>query len=362
MDPSLAVPSVFLCEPQWEQALEHDLGSLKLEQIRIVAPGWVEGSIPSLGATAGLSAAFAAQCLYDAAPIRASSVSQWSRLAAEGIVAQFRDHPGPWRLHVFSRYADSEITGHRRAALVRQALMERLKRSQRRLLRTLHEPTSPVWRSSEALVQVALLSPTEGYLSITPAGRLDELRRVVSRYPAGVVHVVAQPQAPSRAFRKLAEVELRLDRFIAPGETCVDLGSSPGSWAWLALARGASVVAIDRSPLRADLMEHPRLSFVAGDAFKYAPPDRVDWLLSDIIAFPGRIQSLLDVWLSRAWCRRFCVTIKFRGDDEYPILNEFRSLLEARNVDYALRRLTHNRNEVTAYGVLRGQSQDVVGC
>ena len=83
--------------------------------------------------------------------------------------------------------------------------------------------------------------------------------------------------------------------------------------------RRARVVAIDRSPLRPDLMANPALTFLRGDAFKYQPPETVDWLLCDVIAFPQRIIDLLQTWIAGRWCRRFCVTIKFRGNAEYPL-------------------------------------------
>jgi 23S rRNA (cytidine2498-2'-O)-methyltransferase len=150
----------------------------------------------------------------------------------------------------------------------------------------------------------------------------------------------------------LAEVEIRLNRPIAPGETCVDLGSSPGSWAWHALARGAHVVAVDRSLLRGDVMKHPRLKFVRGDAFRHRPAAHVDWLLCDVIAFPKRTCSLLREWLTLRWCRWFCVTVKFRGTDEYAFLEEIKLWLATAGAEFFVRRLTSNKNEVMLFGTL----------
>lgn len=138
------------------------------------------------------------------------------------------------------------------------------------------------------------------------------------------------------------------------GEVCVDLGSSPGGWAWVALRRGASVTAVDRSPLREDLMEHRRLTFVRGDAFKFEPAQPVDWLFSDVIAYPARILELLTQWVTQRWCRRFCVTIKFQGREDYAILIDYAQMLSAHTTSFALRRLKVNKNEVTAYGEVAG--------
>jgi 23S rRNA (cytidine2498-2'-O)-methyltransferase len=112
------------------------------------------------------------------------------------------------------------------------------------------------------------------------------------------------------------------------------------------------VVAVDRSPLRADLMHDPLLEFVRGDAFRFEPPKPVDWLLCDVIAFPDRVFELLKQWTESRWCRKFCVTIKFRGADDYGKLEPIKRWLDASGADFILKRLTNNKNEVTAAGVL----------
>ena len=129
------------------------------------------------------------------------------------------------------------------------------------------------------------------------------------------------------------------------------LGSSPGSWTYVALNRGARVIAVDRSPLRADLMRHPNLMFVRGDAFRFAPPAPVDWLLCDVIAYPDRVLALLERWLTERWCRKFCATIKFRGHGDYAMLERFKTMLEESGAEFQLRRLNSNKNEVTAMGI-----------
>ena len=100
-------------------------------------------------------------------------------------------------------------------------------------------------------------------------------------------------------------------------------------------------------------MANPALTFLRGDAFKYQPPETVDWLLCDVIAFPQRIIDLLQTWIAGRWCRRFCVTIKFRGNAEYPLLETLKNWLDAAGVEFILRRLTNNKNEVTAIGAVR---------
>jgi 23S rRNA (cytidine2498-2'-O)-methyltransferase len=342
------------CEPGWEEHLQGELSRVaNSARHTVLQPGWLCSANLTWGESEVPCVALAAQCLPEVTRLAAPSVSAWARLAGDAIIDQLRQHDGHWRLHTFSRYPPGDRSGYRRGELIREGLVDYLHRKQRRLLRTLVDDSTASWRENESLVQLAWMGPTEGVMSVMSAERRHGLRRVVSRFPGGQVDVPDEPQAPSRAYRKLAEALLRLDCPIAAGETCVDLGSSPGSWAWLALKRNARVTAVDRSPLRDDLMEHRRLEFVRGDAFQFVPDEPVDWLLSDVIAFPARIMELLETWLSRRWCRRFCVTIKFRGQDEYPRLEEIKALLDRLAADYLLRRLTHNRNEATAFGIVR---------
>lgn len=69
-----------------------------------------------------------------------------------------------------------------------------------------------------------------------------------------------------------------------------------------------------------------------------------------MIAYPERSFELLETWLARRWCRWFCVTIKFKGQGEYPKLEGFKAGLARTGAGFYLRRLCANKNEVTAFG------------
>ncbi|HWB10008.1 MAG TPA: SAM-dependent methyltransferase [Pirellulales bacterium] len=305
--------------------------------------------------------ALASQCLPEVEKLSAKSISQWAAQAGPWLIQRLQHHEGPWRLHVFHVPAPDRAATSARCRLIEQAIESLLRKKQRRLLRTWRRESEAKRQSDEWLVQVGLETPTQGYLSAATADEWCRLRRCISRYPGGQVEVPADRRAPSRAFAKLAEVETRLARPIGPAETCVDLGSSPGSWAYWALSRGATIVAVDRSPLRADLMRHERLTFVRGDAFRYRPTQAVDWLLCDVIAFPGRTIELVERWLAEGWCRHFCVTIKFRGLADYDRLEPLKAKLSEMGHDFYLRRLTSNKNEVMAFGTAAGAGEPICG-
>lgn len=294
--------------------------------------------------------AFATQTLARAEAVVAPSIKAWAGAIFERMMAGLRDHAGPVRVHVFKIGPAAAEPVSRRALFIDEELAERLHKKQRRLLRARVAADSPV-SEDEAFVQAALESDTEGFVSVSLPEERRRLRRVTSRFPAGIVRVPGDRRPPSRAFRKLLEAEAHLGRAIGRGETCVDLGASPGSFSFVALERGASVVAVDRSPLRDDLMRHERLRFAEADAFRFTPDERpVDWLLCDVIAFPERTIDLVDRWLGQRLCRRFVVTVKFRGEDDYAKLEELKRVLERHGAEFTVRQLLENKNEVTAFG------------
>jgi 23S rRNA (cytidine2498-2'-O)-methyltransferase len=307
--------------------------------------------------------AFAQQVLPEPRPLAAPSVSAWARAAADALVPQLAARPAdaPWRLHVLRIGDPARQPGPRRAQLVEAALLAELKERRRRLLRARVPDSATPRAPGEAIVQLALSSPDAGFLSLADGATAGRLRRVISRFPGGACDVPEDRRPPARAYRKLLEVEARWGRRIAPGETCADLGAAPGSWSWVALQAGARVTAVDRAPLRADLMSHTALSFVRGDAFTWLPAEPVDWLLCDVIAEPQRSVQLLARWLAARACRRFVLTVKFKGAAGDGALRELADVLHAAAGEHIVRHLDLNKNEVTAWGQ-RGSETGLVDC
>jgi 23S rRNA (cytidine2498-2'-O)-methyltransferase len=234
--------------------------------------------------------------------------------------------------------------------LIQEGLRDWLKRKQKRLLKT-WQPAGET--STGCLLQVAWTAADSAYWSYCTSQVVQHAAAALSRFPAGLPPIASDLDAPARAFAKLVEAQQRLGRSIKRGETCVDLGASPGGWTWVAMRQGARVTAIDRSPLRADLMRHADVTFVKGDAFAYEPPQPVDWLLCDVAAFPQRTLELLQQWLGQRWCRNFVVTTKFRGQEDYELLPAYKQLLRDSGYDFLLRRLNANKNEMTSMGTLK---------
>lgn len=336
---------LFLADP--------DFAPLLADEWRRSAPEPTQRVIEGIGIAAdakldGLRLAFARQTLPDAVEIRSASINAWADRIIDAIAGHFPDDQ-PWRLHLWPQYGEGKAGLHR-CELIRASVLERLKKRRRRLLRSLID-SDGVFDAHTSLVQCILTSPEAGWLSACVAPQVHAHRHLISAFPRGEVPLADDKSAPSRAFTKLVESEQRLGRFIERGQTCVDLGASPGSWSYVAIQRGAQVIAVDRSELREDLMRHPRLRFETADAFKYKPPQTVDWLVCDVIAAPQRSIDLLLEWLREQRMRNFVVTIKFKGHDEYPLLETLKREVPPLCAEFHLTRLCANKNEVCAFGV-----------
>lgn len=170
-------------------------------------------------------------------------------------------------------------------------------------------------------------------------------RRCSSPFSNGEARLVEDHIGPpSRAYLKLWEAFARLGQWPTPAERCLDLGASPGGWTWLLAQTGATVHAVDKAPLEPSVARLENVTWTEGSAFGLDPTDfaGVDWLFSDIICYPRRLLGLIERWLHADVARNFVCTIKFQGSTDHDIVDEFRSLPDARVVH-----LHHNKHELT---------------
>ena len=324
--------------------------------------------------------AFARQWLPNSRAAQAESIQGWAHELFEAVTGGLPDTQ-PWSLHIEPCYgarathrigarawhsvtrrgatvpARAEADGDRphpeagrhRCRLIREAVIELLRKKRRHLLRQLRNDPAP-FSTSDSLIQFLLTAPNMGFISLAVAPVPFEQRHLLSPFPKGEVPVTWDKAAPSRALAKLLEAELRLGRSIQPGETCVDLGASPGSWTYLAVGRGARVIAVDRSALRADLMLNRQVQFHAQDAFRFEPTQPADWLLCDVLAVPERTSDLLLEWLRRRWCRHFVMTLKLKDTGGADVLAHLKRALPPLTSEFFLTRLCANKKELCVFG------------
>ena len=148
---------------------------------------------------------------------------------------------------------------------------------------------------------------------------------------------------PSRAYLKLWEALTRLGAHPGPGDTCLDLGSAPGGWTWVLASLGASVRAVDRTPLDPRVAAMPGVVQVTGNAFAVTP-EPADWMVCDVVAYPSRTLGLVERWIAAGAARHIVCTVKFQGDTDHATAHEFDALPQGR-----LAHLFHNKHELTFF-------------
>ena len=164
------------------------------------------------------------------------------------------------------------------------------------------------------------------------------------------------PLAPSRSYLKVEEAYLVLGREPAPGETVCDLGAAPGGWSFSAAKRGAHVTAVDNGPLKGGALDHPLITHLREDAFRFRPLTEAgfDWLFCDLVEEPHHVvENLVAPWLSSGWCRRFVINLKFGRTDPLALLREVRaggSPFARHAARLHIRHLYHDREEFTLVG------------
>ncbi len=126
--------------------------------------------------------------------------------------------------------------------------------------------------------------------------------------------------------------------------TCVDAGACPGGWSWVLDALGANIIAVDRSPLAATLMNKPNIKFIKHDAFTLSPDffGKIDWLFSDVVCYPPRLLQWLYKWVESGLCEHFVCTIKMQGEADMESIRQAARIPHSKIVH-----LTANKHEIT---------------
>ena len=169
--------------------------------------------------------------------------------------------------------------------------------------------------------------------------------RCSSAFPNGEVRFVEDRSGPpSRAYRKLWEAFTLIGRYPLPGETCLDLGSSPGGWSWALQRLGARVISVDKAPLAPEIARLPGIEHRSESAFALDPAriGPLDWLFSDVVCYPVRLLALVERWLAAGTCRRFVCTVKFQGTTDHAAGARFAAIPGSH-----LHHLFHNGHELT---------------
>ncbi len=353
----------FSCRHDYEGELRAELARLSADwpiplRSEIAMPGVVLAQVPGDQDSpdqlrlrlAALDPVYALQVLPQLTQVSAPSVAGladacmdavrplWQDLAAEGAGGRFAVHvlvPGQIK-------GQPRPQMQHRAELLNQALKQRIMRAE------LHRPakTDPVGR----LLQVLLVDAEVALVSASPVVRPAGAMSWPSLLPAGLANPPDDDAAPSSAFRKLREALACMAEQPQPGQQAVDLGASPGGWSHVLRQCGAEVHAVDRAELDRRLARDPQVHWHEGDAFRWLPPEPVQWMVSDIIAYPQRVPELLAAWCDQPWAQRVVVQMKFKGGPDFELIDQ--AVAVARQAGWWIRakHFFNDKHEVTLMG------------
>eukprot|EP00967_Tisochrysis_lutea_P080024 scaffold109694_cov31-Tisochrysis_lutea.AAC.1 len=387
--PLATVPSLgayYTCRHTYERALIEELQSAGVNHALSPYPGLVHtpahgGHLPD--GSGLLDPVYALQLLPDVRVVHAESTAELARAALDLIACAGKDGDGvawdKWEewdaaprgsLSVHTLVPDvckgspkprMGARAERIGELVREGLRKRYRFARGRSEGSCSRDCS---RDERWLLQLLLLESDTLGLALC---RCQQVGAVGGWWPnwrrtAGLADDALAPadkigRMPSSAYRKLLEAFDCMERVPDHKQTAVDLGASPGSWTAALRKYGCLVTSVDRSSLDEDLMHDPGVKFVEGDAFSFSPLDvdaggpgkPVDWLVSDVIAFPERVTPLLRAWCGGRWATEgMVVTMKFKGDDpNMAALDDAMRGAEELGYNARAKHFFSNKNEVT---------------
>lgn len=170
-----------------------------------------------------------------------------------------------------------------------------------------------------------------------------------SIFPAGNITLIEDHEnPPSRAYLKFEEALIRFNNHYGllpqKGDHCFDAGACPGGWTWVLTELGAAVLAVDRSPLAPNLMNHPLVTFKTHDAFTLEPSElgTFDWIFSDVICYPERLLPWVQKWIASGQVNNMICSIKMQGQTDWSIIQEFANIPNTK-----IQHMQYNKHEVT---------------
>ena len=174
-----------------------------------------------------------------------------------------------------------------------------------------------------------------------------------TRWPGGVPPIALPARLVSRAYLKIVEALEWSELPIAPGDRCVEIGSSPGGSCLGLLERGLTVTGVDPAEMDAAVLAHPRFTHVRARVkdVKRSVFRDCDWLVMDANVAPNYALDTLDGLLGQAGVRPKGLVLTLKLTD--PKLAEKLPQISERIRGHGYRRvrmrqLAFNRQEVCA--------------
>ena len=191
--------------------------------------------------------------------------------------------------------------------------------------------------------------PNIGVFSLLDQHTLIYSAKRLKKWPDGQCQFIEDKiNPPNRAYLKLWEALLFLEKQPKSGDTVLDLGASPGGWTYVMQSLGAKVTAIDKAPLATSISQLPNVHSIQQSAFSFDPNTITeapyDWVLSDIACYPERAYELIMKWINSGKAKQMIFTIKLQGKTDMSIIKKFQAIPHSRIIN-----LYYNKNEATFF-------------
>lgn len=281
------------------------------------------------------------QQLVDELTRREVTIDRW-----HGLMALSRDLPvrAAWTLDTWTAPAEIEVPSIKAGADALRAMQRNWAayavKSFRRMT-LIGERLPPVQVRPLVFPAAAPTSHLGGWTLLAPDRMLASPTKTSPFVNGECLFQEDRAGPPSRAYLKLWEALARLRKWPAAGETCIDLGASPGGWTWALAQLGASVLAVDKAPLAPEVAAIPGVAWRQDSAFAI-DPEPVDWLFSDVIAYPERLLAMVRHWIEAGAAKHIVCTIKFQGETAHEAAEAFAAIPGGQ-----VMHLFHNKHELT---------------
>ncbi len=202
----------------------------------------------------------------------------------------------------------------------------------------------------DGITQILMVSPHKALQSTTPKPQnVSPLCAWPASFLAGRAPYDLEMDAPSSAYRKLQEAMGWLGAHFTENDVVLDAGAAPGGWSYVALKQGAKVYAIDRGKMDPALLNHALLTHLRKDAFATPCPEKITFLICDIIEAPDRVLGWLQEQVQHNPLRAFIVTLKLKNPLNLKVLDDARQWAanDLLGWEWRIKNLRNNKLEVT---------------
>lgn len=252
---------------------------------------------------------------------------------ANAMLADLTQRSTPWLLHAYGVTSDLD----KRCAGFARAVLREFKQQNPEVFARKKEHVKSV---DPDILQLCR-TPDGLWYGVCPRSELSD------PHLAGVHRMKFDEHAPSRSYLKLEEAFDRMGQEPTKGQSAIDLGAAPGGWSWSLLKRGCQVTAVDNGPMK---VESPHLSHVRGDGLTWGP-EKVDWLVGDMLIAPGICLSMLRRWVDAKAMQAFVINVKIPQQQPIPALKPLLDYLKKQSAyTWQARQLYHDRREITLMG------------